>query len=218
MLSTRRLHTVMMDDTTADTTQGAIRRNGGQPSARKLAYLCRFCNISRSLETDVGGLWLRRARVRVPSVTLARCLVVQPDASICGDRKERLPGEFEDDHRDLPFGPLLVAGVALVNRRDLGPELGSLLFSGYAGDHGASEPAIVTRTSGLDRRFRYHAGCRSSPPNEATSTKRSPSTIGAERIVERSLPDLRPIVTSSMMGIPKALPKRRPLERLKIAR
>jgi hypothetical protein len=32
------------------------------------------------------------------------------------------------------------------------------------------------------------------------------------------LPDLRPVVTSSTMGIPKALPKIRPFEALKIAR
>jgi hypothetical protein len=138
MVSPCQLYTVMTFDTTSDTTQSATPRNGGQPSANKSAYISDFCNIQLRPETGVGGLWLRRARVRVPSVTLARCLVVQPDASICGDRKGRLPGEFEDDHRDLSFGPLLVAGVALVNRGDLGPELGSLLFSGYAGDHGAS--------------------------------------------------------------------------------
>src|SRR3712207_8319057 len=67
------------------------------------------------------------------------------------------------------------------------------------------EPAVVARTSGLARRLRYHAGCRSSPPNEATSTRRSPSTIGAASIVERSLPDLRPVVTSSTTGISNAL-------------
>ena len=49
-----------------------------------------------------------------------------------------LPGGFEDVHRNRPFGPLLVAGVALENRDDLGPELGPLLFGSGAGDHGAS--------------------------------------------------------------------------------
>jgi hypothetical protein len=34
-----------------------------------------------------------------------------------------LPGGFEDDHGNRPFGPLLVAGVALESRDDLGPEL-----------------------------------------------------------------------------------------------
>ena len=34
------------------------------------------------------------------------------------------------------------------------------------------EPAVVTLTSGLARRLRYHAGFRSSPPKEATSTRR----------------------------------------------
>src|SRR5918997_7113586 len=28
-----------------------------------------FCNLRQRLETDIGGLWLRRVRVRVPSVT-----------------------------------------------------------------------------------------------------------------------------------------------------
>src|SRR5918994_3346039 len=58
-------------DTTSDTTQNATRRNGEQPLARKSAYLSRFCNIEQRLETGVGGLWLRRAQVRVPSVTLS---------------------------------------------------------------------------------------------------------------------------------------------------
>src|SRR5215212_10166392 len=80
------------------------------------------------------------------------------------------------------------------------------------------EPAIVTFTSGLVLRLRYHAGCRSSPPKEATSTRRSPSEIGTASIVERFLPDLRPVVTSSATAIPKALPKIRPFEALKIAR
>src|SRR5215213_6029313 len=58
-------------DTTADITQGAIRRNSGQPRAKKSAYLSRFCNTRQHGETGVIGLWLRRARVRVPSVTLS---------------------------------------------------------------------------------------------------------------------------------------------------
>src|SRR5829696_10344649 len=45
---------------------------------------------------------------------------------------------FEDDHRNRPFGTLLVAGVALENRGDPGPELVPLLFGGGAGDHGTS--------------------------------------------------------------------------------
>jgi hypothetical protein len=49
-----------------------------------------------------------------------------------------LSGGFEDDHGNRPFGPLLVAGVALEDRDDLGPELGPLLFGSDAGDHGAS--------------------------------------------------------------------------------
>jgi flavin-dependent dehydrogenase len=55
-------------------------------------------------------------------------------------------------------------------------------------------------------------------PNDATTTKWSPSTIGAESIVERSLPDLCSVVTSSMKGLPGALPKIRPFETLKAAR
>src|SRR5215217_3931126 len=49
-----------------------------------------------------------------------------------------LPRGFEDDHRNLPVGPLLVAGVALESGDDPGPELAPLLFGGGAGDHGAS--------------------------------------------------------------------------------
>jgi len=71
------LHYVLNDyglrchvDTTCDTTQRATPRNSGQPRAREPAYLSRFCNLRQPLETGVGGLWLRRARVRVPSVTL----------------------------------------------------------------------------------------------------------------------------------------------------
>ena len=32
--------------------------------------ISRLCNVRQHSETDVSGLWLRRARVRVPSVTL----------------------------------------------------------------------------------------------------------------------------------------------------
>src|SRR5215211_4399016 len=45
-----------------------------------------------------------------------------------------LSGGFEDDYGNRPFGPLLVAGVALEDRDDLGPELGPLLFGSDAGD------------------------------------------------------------------------------------
>ena len=58
-------------DTTSDTTQNATRRNVWQPPAKKSAYLSRFCNLQQRQETHVGGLWLRRSRVRVPSVTLS---------------------------------------------------------------------------------------------------------------------------------------------------
>jgi hypothetical protein len=54
-----------------DTTQSEIYRNLWQPPARKTAYLSRLCNVGQRLETGFGGLWLRRARVRVPSVTFA---------------------------------------------------------------------------------------------------------------------------------------------------
>jgi hypothetical protein len=69
-MSTDDLYTVVMDDTTSDTTQGATRSNCAQPSARESAYLSQFCNSVQHQATDVDGLWLRRARVRVPSVTL----------------------------------------------------------------------------------------------------------------------------------------------------
>src|SRR5215207_11425406 len=57
-------------DTTSDTTQSATRRNTGQQPPKKTAYLRRFCNVGQHSETGVGGLWLRRSRVRAPSVTL----------------------------------------------------------------------------------------------------------------------------------------------------
>jgi hypothetical protein len=58
-------------DTTIDTTEGAPRSNRGQPPAKKTAYLSQFCNVRQHSETDVSGLWLRRSRVRAPSVTLS---------------------------------------------------------------------------------------------------------------------------------------------------
>jgi hypothetical protein len=57
-------------DTTFDTTQSATRRNSGKLSARKTAYVSLVCNIQQHVETGVGGLWLRRSRVRSPSLTL----------------------------------------------------------------------------------------------------------------------------------------------------
>jgi hypothetical protein len=59
----------MSADTTADTIQHATRSNGGQAPARRRALISRLCNVRQHSETDVSGLWLRRARVRVPSVT-----------------------------------------------------------------------------------------------------------------------------------------------------
>jgi hypothetical protein len=49
-------------DTTVDTTQGATRSDGGQPRAKKSAYIRRFCNFWQHPETDVVGLWLRDCR------------------------------------------------------------------------------------------------------------------------------------------------------------
>jgi hypothetical protein len=65
-----RIATLSPFDTTADTTQSATRRNGMQLRAKESAYISRFCNTEQPLETGVGGLWLRRMRVRSPSVTL----------------------------------------------------------------------------------------------------------------------------------------------------
>jgi hypothetical protein len=62
--------TVKVVDTTSDTTQSATPRNSERPPAKKSVYLSRFCNIWQRPETGVIGLWLRRSRVRVPSVTL----------------------------------------------------------------------------------------------------------------------------------------------------
>ena|SRR5215211_7829922 len=66
------------------------------------------------------------------------CFVGQLDVDVSSDRIGRLSTGFEDDHRNLPLGPLLVAGVALESSRDLWPELLPLLFGGDAGVHGAS--------------------------------------------------------------------------------
>src|SRR4028118_1482377 len=69
-------------DTTADTTQGAIRRNSGQPPAKKTAYLSQFCNVRQHSETDDIGLWLRGSRVRAPSVTLLYFPPLRPDLGV----------------------------------------------------------------------------------------------------------------------------------------
>ena len=47
-----------------DTTGRAIHRNSRQLQAKKSAYLGRFCILVQRVETGIGGLWLRRARVR----------------------------------------------------------------------------------------------------------------------------------------------------------
>ena len=75
VLSSCQLYIVKVADTTADTTQGATPRDAWQPPAKKSAYLSGLCNTRQRLETGVGGLWLRRAWVRVPSVTLSHRLV-----------------------------------------------------------------------------------------------------------------------------------------------
>jgi hypothetical protein len=60
-----------------DTTQDATRRNSRQPSARKTAEISRFCNVRQHLEAGIGGLWLRRVRVRSPSVTPSSAGITQ---------------------------------------------------------------------------------------------------------------------------------------------
>jgi hypothetical protein len=81
-------------DTTLDTTEGATRRNRGQPRAKKSAYLSRFCNVRQRPETDDIGLWLRRARVRVPSVTFL-LILLRPISFLTVEAKrtseERMP-------------------------------------------------------------------------------------------------------------------------------
>jgi hypothetical protein len=57
-------------DTTVDTTQSATRSNRAQPRATNPAFIGRFCNFEQRPETGVVGLWLRRARVEVPSATV----------------------------------------------------------------------------------------------------------------------------------------------------
>src|SRR5437588_670405 len=73
---------------------------------------------------------------------------------------------------------------------------------------------MVSCTSGLEQRFRYQDGWRSSPPYEATSTTRSSSCTGDVSIVVRRWPLLRPTVSSITTGMPKPrLPSRPPLSR-----
>ena len=69
---------------------------------------------------------------------------------------------------------------------------------------------IVNSTSGLATAFKNHSGSRSSPPFDATSTNRSPSTTGAVRTVDRARPDFRPTTCSSTTVIPNAEPPIRP--------
>ena len=66
-------------------------------------------------------------------------------------------------------------------------------------------PLIVTFTSGLAVRLRYHCGSRWSPPLDAISTTRLSSWMGEVSMVVRGSPDLRPIVSSSTPGIPKRI-------------
>jgi hypothetical protein len=80
-------------DTTLDTTQSATRCDGGQPRAKKFAYIRRFCNFRQRPETDVFGLWLRRARVRVPLVTFTQAGKNQMSVFFCGGCR-RLPGTW----------------------------------------------------------------------------------------------------------------------------
>ena len=69
---------------------------------------------------------------------------------------------------------------------------------------------IVNSTSGLATAFKNHSGSRSSPPFDATSTNRSPSTTGVVRIVDRTRPDFRPTTCNSTTVIPNAEPPIRP--------
>jgi hypothetical protein len=69
-------------DTTADTTQSATPRNSRQPSAKKSAYLSRFCNIRQRLETGDIGLWLRRSRGRAIGPTRQTVAVARPDTTL----------------------------------------------------------------------------------------------------------------------------------------
>src|SRR5439155_1088193 len=71
-------------------------------------------------------------------------------------------------------------------------------------------PPIVTSTSGLSRRLRYHVGWRSSPPYDATRTTVSPSCTGDVSIVVRRLPLFRPVVVSMTTGMRITRPPTRP--------
>src|SRR4029453_1740784 len=61
---------------------------------------------------------------------------------------------------------------------------------------------MVSSTDGFATRLRYHSGSRSSPPFDATSTIRSPSTTGADSTTVRRRPLPRPAPRSTTIGIP----------------
>jgi hypothetical protein len=119
-----------------------------------------------------------------------------------GKRSARLA----DDQRDVALGTALVTDVARVGRHHLRPQLRLLSGDARRARIGRRRPAMVNSMSGSAIRLRYQSGSRSSPPLEATSTTRSPSTTGAVSMVERGRPDLRPTVCDSTTGIPKAGP------------
>ena len=117
---------------------------------------------------------------------------------------------FADHHRDVAPGARLVRRVAGVRGRDPRPELGLLLGRrGLARTARRSSRRSIT-ASGWATRFRYHAGCRSAPPLDATSTTRSGSTIGAERITVRGSPLRRPVMCTSTVVMPARRHPRRP--------
>ena len=51
------------------TTEGVLPIVAGCCHTRDLALISRFCNLQQHMATYVGGLWVRRSRVRAPSVT-----------------------------------------------------------------------------------------------------------------------------------------------------
>jgi hypothetical protein len=80
-------------DTTSDTTQSATRCNGGQPRAKKFAYLSRFCNVQQRPEN-------RCQRIVAPKVA-GSSPVGHPSVFRIGKPETRNGKESRYEHRGL---------------------------------------------------------------------------------------------------------------------
>jgi hypothetical protein len=144
----------------------------------------RIAAASRS--TRFGSLDRRNRRRTVPS-SHAKTSASRPSptracpASSPSGMRLRL----EDDERDVAVGSRLVLLVAAVRSDARGQ---SAAFSSRDATRARRLlvlPSIVTSTTGSSRRLSNHFGWRSSPPFEATTTRRSPSCTGDVNIVVR---------------------------------